>query len=277
MRHTSPADAASSQVAEENLPSWDLADLYPAPDSPAVEADLAKAESAAKAFAAGSQGKLAALSGSALAAAISEYERIEEILGRLMSYAQLMFSGDSANADIGQFYQTISERVTSISSHLLFFGLEFNRVDDAVLEEKLADPALSRWRPWLRDLRVFRPHQLSDELEKLLHEKEVTGRSAWSRLFDETIAGMRVPLGSEELTVSAALNKLSDADRAVREAAGKAIGETFGGNIRLFSLVTNTLAKDKEIVDTWRHYARPGSYRNRANMVEDEVEIGRAH
>ena len=118
---------------------------------------------------------------------------------------------------------------------------------------------------------MFRPHQLSDELEKLLHEKEVTGRSAWSRLFDETVAAMRVPLGGEELTVSAALNKLSDRDRSVREAAGRAIGEAFGGNIRLFSLITNTLAKDKEIIDTWRHYPRPGSYRNRANMVEDEV------
>jgi len=271
MRHTSPADAASSQVAAEELPSWDLTDLYPTPGSPAVEADLAKAESAAKAFSAGLQGKLATMSGGALATAIGEYERIEEILGRLMSYAQLLFSGDSTNAEIGRFYQTISERVTAISSHLLFFGLELNRLEDAVLEQKLADPALARWQPWLRDLRVFRPHQLSDELEKLLHEKEVTGRSAWSRLFDETIAGMRVPLGGEELTVSAALNKLSDSDRSMREAAGRAIGEAFGGNIRLFSLVTNTLAKDKEIVDTWRHYPRPGSYRNRANMVEDEV------
>ncbi len=271
MRHTSPADAASSRMVVEELPSWDLGDLYPGPDSPAVEADLAKAESAARAFGVGLQGKLASMSGSALATAITEYERIEEILGRLMSYAQLLFSGDSTNADIGRFYQTISERVTAISSHLLFFGLELNRLDDAVLEQKLADPALARWRPWLRDLRVFRPHQLSDELEKLLHEKEVTGRSAWSRLFDETIAGMRVPLGGEELTVSGVLNKLSDADRSVREAAGRAIGEAFGGNIRLFSLVTNTLAKDKEIVDTWRHYPRPGSYRNRSNMVEDEV------
>ena len=127
--------------------------------------------------------------------------------------------GDSTNAEIGRFYQTISERVTAISSHLLFFTLELNRLDEAALEQKLADPALAQWRPWLRDLRVFRPHQLSDELEKLLHEKEVTGRSAWSRLFDETVAGMRVPLGGEELTVSAALNKLSDRDRSVREAA----------------------------------------------------------
>jgi oligoendopeptidase F len=271
MRHTAPADAAVSQPTVEQLPRWDLGDLYPAPDSPAVEADLARAEQAARAFEAAYQGRLAAMSGSVLAAVITEYERIEEVLGRLMSYAQLLFSGESTNAEIGRFYQTVSERVTTISSHLLFFALELNRLDDALLEQKLADPALARWQPWLRDLRVFRPHQLSDELEKLLHEKEVTGHSAWSRLFDETVAAMVVPIGNEELTVSAALNRLSDRDRAVREAAGRAIGSAFGGNVRLFSLITNTLAKDKEIVDTWRHYPRPGSYRNRANMVEDEV------
>jgi len=271
MRHAAPPDAAVSQQAVEELPTWDLGDLYPEPDSPAVEADLTMAEQAARAFAAAHQHKLGAMSGRVLAGAIAEYERIEELLGRLMSYAQLLFAGDSTNADIGRFYQTVSERVTTISSDLLFFSLELNRLDDAVLDQKLADPALEKWRPWLRDLRVFRPHQLADDLEKLLHEKEVTGRSAWSRLFDETVAAMRVPLGGEELTVSAALNKLSDRDRAAREAAGRAIGEAFGGNIRLFSLVTNTLAKDKEIIDTWRHYPRPGSYRNRANMVEDEV------
>ena len=271
MRHAAPADAAVSQQAVEELPTWDLGDLYPGPDSPAVEADLTVAEQAARAFAAANQHKLGAMSGRALAGAIGEYERIEELLGRLMSYAQLLFAGNSTNAEIGRFYQTVSERVTTISSDLLFFSLELNRLDDAVLDQKLADPTLEKWRPWLRDLRVFRPHQLADDLEKLLHEKEVTGRSAWSRLFDETVAAMRVSLGGEELTVSAALNKLSDRDRAAREAAGRAIGEAFGGNIRLFSLVTNTLAKDKEVIDTWRHYPRPGSYRNRANMVEDEV------
>jgi oligoendopeptidase F len=271
MRQTAPADAATSQPVADDLPAWDLSDLYPGPDSPALQADFAKAEQAAKAFSAAHQGKLANMSGGVLAAVIAEYEHIEEILGRLMSYAQLLCSGDSTNADIGRFYQTVSERVTSISSHMLFFALELNRLDEAALEQKLADPALARWRPWLRDLRVFRPHQLSDELEKLLHEKEVTGRSAWSRLFDETVAGMRIPLDGEQLTVSATLNMLSDRDRSKREAAGRAIGDAFGDNVRLFSLVTNTLAKDKEIIDTWRHYPRPGSYRNRSNMVEDEV------
>jgi len=262
-------DASAAQAGE--APTWDLTDLYPGPDSAELEADFVRAEVDAKAFAAAYAGKLTRISGAKLAAAIAEYERMEEVLGRIMSYAQLLFAGDSTDATVGKFYQTASERVTGITSHLIFFGLELNRLSDAALEKKLADPKAARWRPWLRDLRVFRPHQLDDQLEKLLHEKEVTGHSAWSRLFDETMAGMRVPVLGEELTVSAALNKLSDADRDVRASAGAAIGEAFGKNIKLFSLITNTLAKDKEIIDAWRHYPTPGSYRNRSNMVEDEV------
>ena len=254
-----------------SLPAWDLRDLYPAPESAALAADLERAEQNAKAFEAAHAGKLAGLSGRALAGAIGTYEAVEEILGRVMSYAQLLFAGDSTDPVVGKFYQSMSERVTSISSHLLFFTLELNRMEDATLESRLADPELARYRPWLRDLRVFRPHQLDDALEKLLHEKEVTGRSAWSRLFDETIAGLRVMVGGESLTVSDALNRLSDTDRSRREEAGHAIGATFGANARLFALITNTLIKDKEIIDTWRRYPAPGSYRNRSNMVEDEV------
>ena len=266
-----PASLATTAHAADKLPSWDLTDLYPAPDSPELLADADRADAAARAFEAEHAGHVAALSGAGLAAALAEYERIEEILGRLMSYAQLQFSTDSLDPGIAKFYQSTNERVTAISSHLLFLSLELNRVEEADLAAKLADPALARYAPFLRDLRVFRPHQLDDKLEKLLHEKEVTGRSAWSRLFDETIAALRVPVRGESLTVSAALNKLSDRDRAIRADAAASIGEVFGRNVRLFSLVTNTLAKDKEIIDTWRHYPRPTSSRNRANMVEDEV------
>jgi oligoendopeptidase F len=266
----SPLDAGGGRGGE--LPVWDLSDLYRAPDDPALAADLDRAEADARAFAARHAGTLAGLSGDALAEAIAAYERIEEVLGRAMSYAQLVFAADAQDPENGRFYQTLQERVTAISSHLLFFTLELNRLEEAALEAKLAaSPALGRWRPWLRDLRVFRPHQLSDELEKLLHEKEVTGRAAWNRLFDETIAGMTVRVGEEELTVSAALNRLSDRDRAMREAAARGISEAFGSRVRLFALITNTLAKDKEIIDTWRRYPRPTSARNRANMVEDEV------
>ncbi len=264
-----PLDAAAAPGA---LPEWDLSDLYAAPDDPRIGADLDRIEAQARAFEARLAGKLGALSGDALAQAISEYEAMWEGLGRVTSYAGLVFSGDAQDAANGRFYQTMQERVTSLSSHLLFFTLEINRLEDAALETKVGgSAALAHWRPWLRDLRVFRPHQLSDEAEKLLHEKEVAGRSAWVRLFDETIATMRVTVGGEELTVSAALNRLSDRDRSVRAAAAEGVSAAFGERARLFTLITNTLIKDKEIEDTWRHYPRPGSYRNRSNMVEDEV------
>ncbi|NGM19454.1 M3 family oligoendopeptidase [Roseomonas stagni] len=267
-----PDSVSHAPATAQALPAWDLSDLYAAPDDPRLAADLDRAEAESRAFEASHAGRLASLSGDALAAAITTYEAIEEVLGRAMSYAQLVFSGDAQSAENGRFYQTIQERVTTISSHLLFLTLELNRLEDAALEQKLlSSPALARWRPWLRDLRVFRAHQLSDELEKLLHEKEVTGRSAWNRLFDETVASMRVDVGGEELTVSAALNKLSDGDRAVRAAAAKGVSAAFGERVRLFSLITNVLAKDKEIIDGWRRYPRATSSRNRANMVEDEV------
>ena len=262
-------DARAAQT--EPLPAWDLSDLYASPDDPRIKADLDHAEQAAKDFAMSRSGTLASLPGSGLGAAIAEYERIQELLGRVGSYAQLLFAGDSSDPAIGRFYQGVNERMTTIGSHLIFFTLELNRLDDAALEPKFADPALARYRPWLRDLRVFRPHQLSDELEKLTHERDLTANGAWVRLFDETIAAMRIDLNGQKLTVSDTLNKLSDRDRSVREAAGKAIGAAFSDNLRLLSMITNTLAKDKEIEDTWRRHARPTSFRNRANMVEDEV------
>jgi oligoendopeptidase F len=253
------------------LPAWDLSDLYAAPTDPRITADLASAESEAKTFETAHKGKLPTLSGAQLATAIATYEAIEERLGRVMSFAQLLFSADSTDPQAGQFYQTMAERVTAISTHLLFFTLEMNRLPEPALAEKLTDPALARYAPYLRDLRVFLPHQLSDELEKFAHEKEVTGHAAWSRLFDETTAGMRLTVRGEELTLSDTLNKLSDPKRDIREAAGKAVGEAIARHAKLFALITNTLAKDKEITDTWRHYPKPGSARNRANMVEDEV------
>ena len=265
-----PAPSAEA-AALGPLPAWNLTDLFPAPESPELAATLDHADAAAIAFEAAYKGKLATLSGPALAAAIAAFEHIEEELGRAMSYAQLLFAEDSTNAETGRFYQSVQERVTAISAHTLFFGLELNRIDDATLDPMLADPALAPWAPWLRDLRVLRPHQLSDEAERLLHDKSVTGRAAWIRLFDETMAAIRIPVRGESLTVSAALNKFSDRDRSVREDAAKAVGEAFGERVRLFGLITNTLAKDKDIEDTWRRFPRPASARNRSNLIEDEV------
>jgi len=254
-----------------NLPEWDLSDLYPAPDSPQLEQDLKAADAAAKAFHSAYNGRLAELSGDELGGAIAEYERIGEIIYRAMSYAQLLYSGDQTDPERGRFYQGMQERVTEISTHTLFFTLEINRLDDDVLAAKLGAEKAKRYIPWLRDVRVFRPHQLSDELEQLLHEKSVAGRSAWSRLFDETMARLRFPLDGKMLTSAEALHLMSDRDPAMRKAAAQSLGKVMGETAPLFSLITNTLAKDKEIEDKWRNYPRPQSYRNLSNQVEDEV------
>ncbi len=268
-------DQTSDQTSETkvlgDLPEWDLSDLYPDPGAPELKQDLASAGDQAKAFQARYQNGLAALDGDALAAAIGTYEAIQEVLGRVMSYAQLVHAGDMGDAEAGRFYQNMQERTTDISTALLFFTLELNRLAEAELDAKLASRALARYRPWLRDIRAFRDHQLSDELESLLHEKQVVGRAAWIRLFDETMADLRFDFQGERLTSTEVLHKLTDHDGAVRKAAAKSFAQGLGENIRTFALITNTLAKDKEIEDKWRNFTAPVSSRNLANFVEDEV------
>ena len=263
--------AGERQAALGELPQWDLSDLYPGPDSEALGHDLALLADDADAFRERYHGRLTDLSGAALGAAVETYERLQEASGRIMSYASLVHAGDLADPEIGRFFQTMQERINAVSTTLLFFALELNRLEDTVLEEKEADPALANYRPWLRDTRAFRPHQLSDEIEKLLHEKYVAGRAAWTRLFDETIADLRFPVRDRELTEAEALDLLSDRDPELRREAAFVIGDVLGKNARTFALITNTLAKDKEIEDRWRRFARPISSRNLANFVEDDV------
>src|SRR3546814_227437 len=192
-------------------------------------------------------------------------------LGRIMSFAQLVYSGDMSDPRIGRFYQSMQERCTAISTDLVFFALELNHLDDGLLQDKLQAPELARYAPWLRDLRAMRPHQLSDDIERLLHEKYVAGRAAWTRLFDETMASLRFPFKGEPLTSAEVLNRLTDREEAARREAARSLGKVLGDNARVFSLITNTLAKDKEIEDRWRQFDRPVSSRNLANFVEDEV------
>jgi oligoendopeptidase F len=263
--------AGERQRALGELPRWDLSDLYPGSDSEALKRDLARLAEDAEAFRERYQGRLADLSGAALGAAVETYERLQEASGRIMSYASLVHASDLADPEIGRFFQTMQERINIVSTTLLFFTLELNRLEDAVLEEKEADPVLAHYRPWLRDTRAFRPHQLSDEIEKLLHEKHVAGSAAWTRLFDETIADLRFPIRGQELTEAEAFDLLSDRDPEVRREAALVIGDVLRRNARTFALITNILAKDKEIEDRWRRFVRPISSRNLANFVEDEV------
>ena len=261
----------SLEVEFGDLPEWNLDDLYPGRDSAELAADLDRTLTEAKAFSAKHKDKLAGLDGEAFGAAITDYEAIEETIGRIMSFAQLSYAGNVTDSETGRFYQTIQERVNAISAELLFFTLEINQIEDAEFEAKLAAPGAARYRPWLRDVRVFRPHQLSEEVERLLHDKQVTGRAAWNRLFDETMADLRFPFDGHELTSERVLHLLSDADGETRKKAARSLGHVLGDNVRTFALITNTLAKDKEIEDKWRNYVAPPSSRHLQNHVEDEV------
>jgi oligoendopeptidase F len=265
-------DEGSSATAVDLgvLPEWNLADLYSAPDGPDFTADCAAAEAEVAAFEP-LQGKLAGMSGAAFGAAIGAYERASERMGKIGSYAQLFHSGDVTDPQRGRFYQNTVEQLTVLGSRMLFFTLEINRLDEAVLAEKMRDPAAAHYAPWVRDLRVFRDHQLSDELEKILLEKSITGRTAWVRLFDETLASLRCAVGGESLTLTETLHRLSDPDSERRRAAAGAIGAALASKETLLALVTNTLVKDKAIEDEWRQFPRPVSAQNLANLVEDEV------
>jgi oligoendopeptidase F len=258
------------------LPEWNLADLYASLDDPRIKSDLAQAEADCIAFEADYKGKLGELAsgpqaGAALAQAVRRYEKIEDLLGRLISYAGLVYSGNTTDPAKAKFYGDVQERITAISLHLLFFTLELNRIDDAPLEAAMADPALGHYRPWLEDIRKEKPYQLENRIEQLFHEKSVSGYSAWNRLFDETMAGLRFKVEGQELAIEPTLNLLQDQDESRRRAAAEALAVTFRDNVRLFSLITNTLAKDKEISDRWRGFKDVADARHLSNRVEPEV------
>ncbi len=273
---SSPAmapDGATSPASETLgvLPVWDLSDLFPSPDSPELEAAFERAEASATVIAK-QQGGLADLNGDGLADVVGQYEAFSETLGRIMSYAGLRYYADTSDALAGKFLGDCQARVTDISGKIVFFSLELNAIEEGDLAEKLAtSPALTRYKPWIDRLRAMKPYQLSDELERFLHDQSVVGSSAWVRLYDETLAALRFDVDGEELPLEGTLTLMTDADRAKREVAAQALAKVFGENLALFSRVTNTLAKDKEIDDRWRNLPSADASRHLANHVEAEV------
>jgi oligoendopeptidase F len=256
----------------KSLPAWDLSDLYSGIDDASIASDLAKARTQALGFEKSFKGKVKSLSAKELASAIATYEKLSDLLGRLGSYAQLAYAANMMDPAIARFYQNTSEALTDISSHTLFFSLEINKLNDKALQEMVkGSKELAHYWPWVREIRAYRKYQLSDELEQMLHDKHVTGHSAWSRLFDETIAKLEFPYEGKKLSSAEALHLLSSSKPEVRKAAAKTIGKVFGQNAHVFALITNTLAKDKDIEDRWRGFAQPISSRNVSNQVEDKV------
>ncbi|MCA1456743.1 M3 family oligoendopeptidase [Bradyrhizobium sp. BRP22] len=258
------------------LPEWNLGDLYSGIDAPEVARDLAKMDADCVAFETDYKGKLAEHTaredgGKWLADAVRRYEAIDDLAGRLGSFAGLVHAGDSVDPAITKFYGDVSERLTAASTHLLFFALELNRIDDDVIERAMQTEELAYYRPWIEDLRKEKPYQLEDRIEQLFHEKSQSGYAAWNRLFDQTIAGLRFKVGAKELAIEPTLNLLQDRDGAKRRTAAEALAKTFKANERTFALITNTLAKDKEISDRWRGFQDVADSRHLNNRVEREV------
>ena len=227
-----------SQTALGKLPEWNLNDLYSGLDDPAIKRDLDRIDAECVDFETAYKGKLAAMAagaggGSALAAAVRRYEAIDDLMGRLGSYAGLIHAGDTVDPARTKFYGDMQERMTAASTHLLFFTLELNRVDDAILDGAMADPALGHYRPWLEDVRRYRPYQLEDRVEQLFHEKSVTGYSAWNRQFDATIAKLRFKVAGKTLAIEPTLNLMQDRSGLKRKAAAQALAKTFAENVQV--------------------------------------------
>src|SRR3954454_3165867 len=266
----------AGKVGSGKLPEWNLADLYSGIDAPEVARDLDRMDAECLAFEQAYKGKLADETakdggGAWLATAVQRYESIDDLAGRLGSYAGLVHAGDNVDPAISKFYGDVSERLTAASVHLLFFALELNRIDDAVIERASLTPELDSSRPWIEDLHRYKPYQLEDRVEQLFHEKSQSGYAAWNRLFDQTISGLRFKVSGRELAIEPALSLLQDRAADKRKAAGQALAKTFKANERTFALITNTLAKDKEISDRWRGFQDIADSRHLNNRVEREV------
>ena len=235
-----------------DLPVWDLTALYPEGDTSALWADVARAEKDAEAFARDYQGSIEAIAagsgaGARLAESVKRMEALNDLIGRIASYAHLNYVTDTADPARAKLLGDVQDKLTGITSKLVFYTLELNQLDDATLENAMSDPALAHYRPWLEDVRKEKPYQLSKELELLFHDKSATSRSAWSRLFNETISALRFSVDGEQLSLEPTLTLLSNPDEHKRHAAAQALAKVLGENSRLFTLVMNTLAKDKEI------------------------------
>ena len=253
------------------LPEWDLSDLYTAEDAPELIRDLAWLEEECANFARDYEGKLAELDAAGFLACILRNEKINGIAGRIMSYAGLRYYQLTIDAGRAKFLSDMQEKITNFTTPLVFFTLELNRLDDGVLDGLFAESAeLARYKPVFDRIRAMKPYQLSDELEKFLHDMGVVG-DAWERMFDETIAGLEFEVDGEPLNIEGTLNLLTDETRETRESAARELADVFGSNIKTFARVHNTQAKEKEIVDRWRGMPTAQTGRHLSNDVEAEV------
>ncbi len=272
----------STKASVADLPCWRLDALYKGIDDPQLEQDLKRAREESLQFSQQYKGQLSGLSAVELGRAVSAYERLQELVARLGVFAFLKHAENLSDGENARFRQGLQEQLTEIEKGVLFFSLELNGLDDEALGQACErEPSLGRYASWLQALRRFKPHQLSEDMEALLAEKELTARLAWITLYDESEAAMRFRLsdgledggedGGEEIVLSEVLHKLSDEEGSVRRAAAHALGKGLAAHLPLLTTITNTLAQDKALEDKRRGFRAPIDARNLDNRIEGEV------
>ncbi|MFZ2486615.1 MAG: M3 family oligoendopeptidase [Anaerolineae bacterium] len=249
--------------------AWNLADLYAGMDDPAINRDLDACDAEAAALGEMYRGRVADLSAAELAALLTRYEMLVELAGKLGSFAGLNWTQNTEDPARGALMQRVSERSARVSQQLVFLDLELANAPDAAAQAWLADPALARWQHWLQLVRIFRPHLLSEPEEKLLTEKSVTGREAWTRFFEEAHGAARFELDGETLTRDQVLSKLYALDRPLRERAAAALTAGLRAMQRTNTYIFNTLLADKASDDQMRSYSSWINGRNLSNQVDD--------
>ena len=267
-----PSSDASDDMPFGNLPEWDLTDLYLSPDAKELKRDLDWLENACHSFATDHEGKLVDLDAEQMLDAVKRFEQIDIIAGRIMSFAGLRYYQHTTDPERGKFMSDMQDKITTYTMPLIFYGLEFNRMDDAHVDGVMAANAdLARYKPVFDRMRAMKPYQLSDEMEKFCHDQSVVGATAWNKLFDETIAALKFTVDGQEMNIEGTLNLMSDQDRATREKASRELARVFGANVGLFARIHNTLTKEKEIEDRWRGMPTAQSSRHLSNHVEPKV------
>jgi oligoendopeptidase F len=259
----------SSELGQ--LPDWNLNDLYTATDAKELIRDLNWLEKECNEFAKSYEGKLHTLSDKEMLTCIVRNEKISSISGRIISYAGLLYYQKTTDADRAKFLSDMQEKITVFTTKLVFFSLEINSLEDEFLDKLFTkNDQLARYKPVFEKIRAMKPYQLNNEIEKFLHDLGIVG-DAWEKLFDETIAGLTFKIGDESLNIEATLNLLTDQNRENREKATRELARVFSENIKVFTRVHNTQAKEKEIIDRWRGMPTAQMGRHLANQVEPEV------
>ena len=265
------SNASSEELGE--LPEWNLNDLYPELNLEKIGKDIEKLQVTARKFEQNYKGQLVEVvtRGAKFAKIIREYEDLVEHVGRLHSFATLQFCSDQNDPIRKKFFADVNDKLNVVETCLIFFTLEINKLDDALIDQSLASNELTHYKPWITDIRKEREFLLDDQIEKLFHEKATTSFSAWNRLFNETMSTQKFLVDGKELSIEPTLNLLQNPNEQIRKNAATALVNTFKENLSVFTLITNTIAKDKEISDRWRGFEDVADSRHLANRVERKV------